>query len=290
VQEKPAPVVRRISFDYSNVDVTAWHPRLPEFACGANAISLLMPHAEPYVIRAVRSAARQSDDEELKHTVNAWAGQEAAHFRAHRVFNEQLLADSRVARLLDKVGKRIFGWLAKRSPAFGAAFAAAFEIVAFASARWTEERLTDLMRGADDEAASLYLWHLAEEIEHKGVAHDVMEATEGSRRFYPLGTLTAFVFLIGFTLFGGLALFVSSRHVFNPIRWLRLIGWGFSLAWVLLPMLAASLTRDFHPESLVDPPWMAQWLLEFDPATNTLPVWTEAGLGRGFTATPPLAA
>jgi len=76
---------------------------------------------------------------------------------------------------------------------------------------------------------------------------------------------------------GGLALFVRTLHALNPVRWARLIGWGFSLAFVLLPVAASSIARDFHPDSLVDPPWMTQWLREFDPISETMPVWTAAG-------------
>lgn len=271
------PRARRVRFDWTGVDIDHWHPQLPEFAAGANAISLLMPHAEPYVISAVRAAARQVDDSELAERADVWAAQEANHFRAHREFNQQLLEHSRVARGLDRVGRFIFERLRRRSTAFGVAFAAAFEIIAFCSARWAESSLRRLFGGADEVAATLFLWHLAEEIEHKGIAHDVFEATPGARRRYWLALTVAFVALIGFTVIGGLALFVRTLHALNPVRWARLIGWGFSLAFVLLPVAASSIARDFHPDSLVDPPWMTQWLREFDPISETMPVWTAAG-------------
>ncbi len=272
---------RRVRFDWTDVDVDGWHPQLPEFAAGANAISLLMPHAEPYVISAVRAAARDVDDPTLTERAAVWAAQEASHFRAHRDFNRQLLEASGVARGLDRLGRFIFQRLRSRSPAFGVAFAAAFEIIAFSSARWAESSLRRLFGGADEVAATLFLWHLAEEVEHKGIAHDVFVATAGARRRYWLALSVAFAALIGFTIVGGLALFCRRAHALNPVRWLRLVGWGFSLAFVLLPVAASSITRDFHPDTLVDPPWMTSWLREFDPASETMPVWTAAGSSVG---------
>ena len=51
--------------------------------------------------------------------------------------------------------------------------------------------------------------------------------------------------------------------------------------FVVMPVLSGALLRDFHPDQLVDPPWMAQWLREYDPESETLPLWTQAGLGQG---------
>lgn len=273
------PTSRRLRFDWSGIDVDDWHPELPEFAAGANAISLLMPHAEPYVISAVRSAAVRIDDADVCDRAHVWAAQEANHHRVHRGFNDRLTAESRVARGLDRIAAFIFARLARRSVAFGVAFAAAFEIIAFCSARWAEAGLRRLFGGADVTAASMFLWHLAEEIEHKGIAHDVFLATPGARRRYPVALAVAFVSLIGFTVVGGISLFLRRRQALNPVRWMRLVAWGFGLAFVLLPVAAASLSRNFHPDDLVDPAWMAGWLREFDVETQTLPLWTHAGTG-----------
>lgn len=86
--------------------------------------------------------------------------------------------------------------------------------------------------------------------------------------------------LIGFTAVGGLALFATSRYALNPMRWARLIGWGISFAFVVMPVVATSLGRGFHPNNLVDPPWMRMWLTEYDPETQTIPYWTDAGMGE----------
>lgn len=274
----PTPVVRRIRFDWSDAETDQWHHLYPEFGAAANAISLLMPHAEPYVISMLRAGIDEGDlDAATVVEAEGLIAQEAAHFKAHRDFNSSLTSSSRIARGLDRLGERIFGLFRNRSNAFGIAFAAAFEIFAFCSARWAEDGLRSYFGGADERAATLFLWHLAEEIEHKGIAHDVMNAHPTAKSKYRFAFFVAFTVLIGFTIVGGLSLFARRSSVANPFRWFRLIGWGFSFAFTVLPIVSTSLTADFHPNQLVDPPWMAMWLSEYDPETNTLPLWTDAG-------------
>lgn len=286
LQAQPTPSVRRVRFAWPEDQTENWHHTMPEFGAGANAISLLMTYAEPYGVGQIRKGLAQFEpDDNLSVRADSLIRQEMSHLRAHKDFNKALIAHSRTARILDRVGKWMFGRLAKRSVAFGVAFAAAFEIVAFASARWAEAGLRRYFTGADEQSATLFLWHLAEEIEHKGIAHDVLLAHPTAHKKYKLAIPVAFVALIGFTAAGGLSLFVTSRHVFNPIRWARLIGWGVSFAFVVMPVAASSLAKNFHPDQLTDPPWMKMWLSEYDEETQTMPLWTDAGLGSGAAMT-----
>ncbi len=272
--------VRRVKFAWPDSQSPTWHHSMPEFGAGANAVSLLMPHAEPFVVAQLRAGLSEAEVEpELAARADSLIRQETAHLRAHKQFNEALVSQSRTARLLDRIGRAIFMSLAKRSTAFGVAFAAAFEIVAFASARWAEAGLRRYFGGADEQAATLFLWHLAEEIEHKGIAHDVMLAHPTASRSYKLALPVAFVILCGFTAFGGLGLFATTKHVWNPYRWARLVRWAFSFAFVVIPVASDSLRSGFHPDELLDPPWMKMWLSEYDEQTQTMPLWTEAGSG-----------
>src|SRR5690606_13914348 len=47
------PEVRRMRFEWPADLDPDWTPRTPELACVANAVSLLMPHVEPSVVKAV---------------------------------------------------------------------------------------------------------------------------------------------------------------------------------------------------------------------------------------------
>ena len=275
--------IRRLRFEWDGVEADGWHHELPEFGAAANALSLLFPHGEAFVISAVRAGLAEIDDpgSELVEAVDSWVGQEGAHFKAHRDFNAALTSQSRMARFLDRVGAAMFRAMNGRSAGFRVAYAAGFEMIAFCSARWAEAGMHKYFGGADPKAASLFLWHLAEEVEHKGIPHDVVNRHPKASRKYPLALIWAFITLIGFTVVGGLAMFMRRPYALNPLRWIRLIGWGFSYAFTVMPIAFTSLGSSFHPEQLVDPPWMRQWLSEYDPATETLPFWTDAGTGDG---------
>ena len=52
----PAPVpVRRVRFSWPDDLDPVWTRREPDLAIAANAVSLLMPHMEPYVVASVRA-------------------------------------------------------------------------------------------------------------------------------------------------------------------------------------------------------------------------------------------
>ena len=103
----------------------------------------------------------------------------------------QRLVAARYPRLARVEGwmRRTYGWLGRtRSQRFNLAFAAGSETIAFTLARWTEEHLGELFTGADPVPTTLFLWHLAEEVEHKSAAFDVYEAIDGSRLRYAFAT------------------------------------------------------------------------------------------------------
>ena len=52
---------RTLRFEYPDDMDPAWNPRRPEFASAANSVSLIMPYAEPYFVKSVRSALPQLD-------------------------------------------------------------------------------------------------------------------------------------------------------------------------------------------------------------------------------------
>ncbi len=47
-------VLRVPRFELPDRVDTSWNPSFPEFAAAANAVSLLMPHVEPYVAHTIR--------------------------------------------------------------------------------------------------------------------------------------------------------------------------------------------------------------------------------------------
>jgi len=278
----PTPVAlprRRVRFEYPDDLDPGWNRRFPEFAYAANSISLLMPYAEPYFVGSVRKALPDLDPDLEAQTLD-YLFQEQQHHRQHRRFNE--LVETRhpsVARL-ERWIKRTYGWLGRtRSLRFNLAFAAGSETIAYSLARWTEKHLDSLFDGADPVAAALYLWHLAEEVEHKSAAYDVFEAVDGSRLRYLWAMTLSFALLVLFTNIGTLLQLAGSRRIFSPVAWFRLVRWSFSLAFTLLPDMAASTLRRHHPSQFSDPVWLSTWLRAYDLEDGTLPLWAPGHLG-----------
>ncbi|HEY4378487.1 MAG TPA: metal-dependent hydrolase [Acidimicrobiales bacterium] len=273
---QPLPI-RRLRFAYPDDFRAAWHPQKPELACAANAVSLLMPYAEPYLVRTVRSVLPQLDPN-LCEEATGYVRQEASHHAQHRRFNDLVAREWAWVPRFERAIERVFGWLERRSTAFGLAFAAGFECVAYNGARWTDRHLTELFHGADPEPATLFLWHLAEEVEHKTVAFDVQRAVGGKRSTYVLGLLTALAVLAAFTVAGTLRGMASAGRLFSPVAHARLAKWAIGFWFLLAPPMIASAFAGHHPSQLADPTVLPQWLRGYDAETGTMPADTLAVL------------
>ncbi len=238
----------------------AWSRRNPELASVANAVSLAMPYLEPYVVRSVRRAT-ENIPPELRDEAREYLRQEAAHAAAHRRFNDALreqwpvlsYVESGLAWSTRKLGQR-------SGVRFHTGFAAGFEAVAYEVARWFAPRAEKLLFESDSESARLFVWHLAEEVEHRGVALDVHRAVGGRRATYGLGLLISFVLLGLSTWFATVLLIVEQRRAFRPIAWWRLIGWALSFLLTSGPWLLLSFQRSHHPSQQDDLPQLRRWL------------------------------
>ncbi|MEX0768704.1 MAG: metal-dependent hydrolase [Microthrixaceae bacterium] len=267
------PLARRIRFEFGKDVPLMWTPSYPEMSAAANSISLLMPHVEPYVLASVRAVLDQLPTEQ-QDAAAAFIAQEAQHQLQHRRFNALITPQIPGMCRVERWMHRTYTWLQRtRTPEFSLAFAAGFETVAFALARWTELQLHRFFEGADEQITTLFLWHLAEEVEHKSVAFDAYEAVDGSKLRYLVAALLSIFLLSSYTLIGAvLNLKAQGRHL-NPIAWWRLGVCAISLAWEVLPDVAASAMPHHHPTDFADPVALTTWLKQYDPETASMPLW-----------------
>jgi hypothetical protein len=281
--EQPVPV-RHVRFEYPDDFRAAWQPLKPEFAAACNALSLGMPYGEPYVVSSIRKVLDDLDDPQLTERVRSYLAQEREHYRQHRRLNELLRAQRPSLARVEKWLAWSYRWLARRgSRKFSVAFAAGFEAVAFASARWMDSHRRELFDGADPVASTLFLWHLAEEVEHKTVAFDVWERVDGRRLRYCAAMATSFLLLVWFIFVGTVFQLTATKRIFNPVAWVRLIKWAISFAFEVIPTMVITALPGHHPRELADPTWMVTWLARYDPTTETIPQWNapiDAGFGE----------
>jgi len=269
-------VERRVRLAHPERVDPAWNPSHPELAYAADAVSLILPYGEPYIVRTTRRAVPEleaSGRADLASDARALATQEARHHAEHRRFNDRMVVvQPRLARV-ERWMARSYGWLERtRSPEFSRAFAAASETIAFSIARWADQHDDDVFDGVEPATAALFRWHLAEEVEHKSVAHDVWAALGGGRIRYAAAAFVTFSLLAWFTVVTILTLMFHSRHGRSPACWLRLVRWAVGIAFVTIPNLVVSVLPGHHPSDLSDPPGLVLWLRYFDPATGTVPL------------------
>lgn len=272
VASRPLPA-RAVAFEYPDDVALAWNRRYPEMACAANAISLLMPYIEPYFARSIRAVADQLD-EPLRARTDDYLRQELSHQRQHRRFNDLLVARHPGLARLERAARWAFLRLTrKRSARFNVAMVAAGESAAFGIARWIDAHADDLFDDADPVVSTLFLWHLAEEIEHRSAAFEVFEATDGSRLRLAAASAVILAIVIPFIVVATISMLWSQRRLRYPVTWFRLTRWAISMAFTLLPTVAGGLVRGHHPDQLAEPPLLAQLLRGVDPATGTMPLW-----------------
>ena len=258
-----SPQVRTVRFAYDNDMRACWHTRLPEFACVANAVSLMMPHVEPFVVRAMREAGPHLEAP-LSVEVLAYVAQESQHQREHRRFNDLVGAQWRGLGVLEAMMARTFRALwSHTGEAFHLGYAAATEAVAYGAARWVERHHAELFNGADPQVARLYLWHLAEEVEHKNVAFDAYDARCESRRTLALAMLVSLAVFAWFVIGGTAVGLYNERRLFHPVSLYRLTCWSFGFIFTELPNMLVSVLPGHRPDDFVDPTWFSLYLVGF---------------------------
>ncbi|MCA1654086.1 MAG: metal-dependent hydrolase [Sphingomicrobium sp.] len=155
-----------------------WHGGRPAASALYNALSATFPLGEAFFVESVRNF-REGAPEPLASEIRAFTKQEAIHSREHAAFNRRAAdAGYDLAKLERRVRERLD--LTKSKPPI-VSLAATMALEHF-TAILAHELLADPrhLAGAEAEAAALWRWHAAEEIEHKGVAFDTwLHATRG---------------------------------------------------------------------------------------------------------------
>ncbi len=265
--------LRRVTFDYPERSLLCWTPRIPEVSAAANSVSLMMPFVEPYLARTLRRTLPDLPDDLADQT--RWLiDQEIAHQRQHRTFNCQLVAEIPALTKVESMMRWVFRRLETNRPReFSVAFAAGSETVAYSIARWTEANASELFMDADPLATTLFMWHLAEEVEHKSVAFDVHQALGGSRFKYLLGAILSLLILGFFTVSSSLVMLNAQGRLRNPMSWWKLLRWGVSLSFEVLPNVFAAGLKSHHPSEMADPISLVSWLRLYDDESSTMPMW-----------------
>lgn len=174
-------VVRRLLIDLETP--------LPRHWCGGdafrtalfNAMSMSFPVGEQYFIDSVRDGVREMPADtqaQYRSEVQGFIGQEATHRRIHSLFNDHLEKQGLVNHWAPRIVRNMkyFDGVDVRHRV---AVTAANEHFTAVLAEWMLTH-NDLMGDCEPRLKTMWLWHSAEELEHKSTAFNIYRALGGS--------------------------------------------------------------------------------------------------------------
>lgn len=173
-------VVRRLLVDMEAPIARHWCAGDPFRTALLNALSMSFPVGEQFFIDSVRNGFKvlpPAMQETFRAEVQGFIGQEATHRRLHALYNahlEQLgLENEWEARARKRLAQ-----LEGLDPRHAVAITAANEHFTAILAEWLLEN-PGIFGDTDDRLRTLWLWHSAEEAEHKSTAFDLYVALGG---------------------------------------------------------------------------------------------------------------
>lgn len=269
-----AILVRKIPFEFVETIQPVWNADKREWSHMVNGASLAMPYLEPFLVKNVREAMARIDEPKLLEDARAFVGQEAQHYTNHRRYNEMLKANGypQLAVVEAQMAAE-YQTLEQKDLRWRLAYTAGFETMTVGLTEWLIKDREFLFRDSDPAVASLILWHMVEETEHKNVALDVYQYLYGD--YWPRirGLLYAGLHVVKFTRRAYIAMLRADGHWNRLGCRLRLWGVATRFYWNVLPAMLKSLAANHHPSRHADPIWVAQWAQAYAALPEgTLPI------------------
>ncbi|MDO9503347.1 metal-dependent hydrolase [Falsiroseomonas sp.] len=265
---------RRVRLAYDAAAARAW-TRLPRVSeDGLNAISFLFPVGEAFFCRSVAYYRGRITDPALREAADQFIHQEANHSREHARSNAALREANVLGAELETVARIMLGIAKTIWPrATQLSITCALEhFTAILASLLLRKRLL-YREGTDPAFANLWLWHAAEEIEHKAVCFDVYEHVFG-RGFW--AWMHRIFGLVVVTVTGAIGLMIAFsvmrvKLFFRPRRAVKAAEGGASPSGPSLRNLfgtppvsayTAYFRRDFHPWDEDDRDLLEAWKQE----------------------------
>lgn len=191
-------------------------------------LSTLIPEGERFVVDAVKRYRIDIDDPVLSRQANAFVGQESMHQREHDRLNEVLGRSGYPIRALEWIGSVFFVAFRRMPRHTQLALTAAIEHWTAVLAEHVLERGrtgTPPIMGTEEEVRAMITWHLIEEIEHKSVAFDVMQAL-GTTEDQRIAAMRLLRRLLAPLLAAGMVVSLATdRAAWNPLEMRRSLRW-----------------------------------------------------------------
>ncbi len=218
-----------------------------------NALSVTFPKGEGFFVDSVRNF-REGTPPRLHAEIQAFIKQEVIHTREHVAFNRHVVDQGYDVAPLERDVDRALA-LTKGKPQI-ASLAATMALEHF-TAMLAHELIANPkhLAGGDEQAAALWRWHAAEEIEHKGVAYDTwMHATREWTRWKRWKIKSIVMVATTFKFFQGrrrgMIELLRQDGLTGPKVWARMAWYAFGnpgMARKILGAWIAFFLPGFHP-------------------------------------------
>ncbi len=198
---KPEAKIRKVNFKFEKPFPKHWYNDNPIATHFMNAQHLAFPDGEKFFIRSVKAFADiYKNDPELRKRVDNFIGQEGTHYAEHQKFWDIMesqdlkpmkfvnvfratawngLEKLLVNRFKNRLGNKI---------ALSVTVALEHYTAMLAESGITNKDITQKM---PQEMKDLFMWHAAEEIEHKAIPFDVLKKVDDSYALRISGMLIA---------------------------------------------------------------------------------------------------
>ncbi|MCW5829799.1 MAG: metal-dependent hydrolase [Deltaproteobacteria bacterium] len=258
--------VRHLKFQFP--EKRYWLDNDPFATRFIESLSMFFPDGETFFVKSVLHYRDRITDPELKKQVAAFAGQEHIHSTEHQKYNAR--AAGRHQKQYEKVAGFLLNGPHSRlaSPLDKLAVTTALEHF---TAILADEFLKNPAYSSKMEPAhaKLWLWHAAEETEHKAVAFDVYKAVGGGyfRRAFFMLAATMFILLaaIGVTS----VMLWRDRMLFRLKTFTSFLMWGFIRPGLFVRVLGNwfdYFKPGFHPWQHNNAHLLADWKKQYAEA------------------------
>lgn len=168
--------VRYPEFDFSNT-IPHWGSS-PEQSQVINAGNIIPTYIEPFLIKVMRKAKKELDpvaDAELIADMDIFNRQEAQHMKVHGEMLTIVRNEYPEMKPIEEAYEADYArFLVEKPLNWLLAYCEGFEAFGSSTAEtWLDGRMEGSIEGADPQVVAMFRWHLAEEYEHRTVAHRV---------------------------------------------------------------------------------------------------------------------
>ena len=244
--------IRHPTFDFDKEIPRYWFNDNPVITHNFNGYNLLFPEFERFFVRSVLHYKNQITDDALLEQIKGFTGQESKHAQAHEDYFQVLERQGyKITRFL-RWYKRYASFVERMAtPKLRLALTAAAEHYT-ASIAGIVLSHPELLENVNPTMKKLVVWHSAEEVEHRSVAFDVMQAVGVN---YPTRIvaflMTSLDMLLWSTLSTVMLLWQDRISPWRSFKYKRQYSKKFKgINKRMRQLLLAYFRKDFHPSDV----------------------------------------